>query len=127
MRILLDSHVFIWAVTDHPKLSKEGRELIENAVEVYVSAASIWEIAIKSALGKTDADPEEMAAAIDASGFIELPVSSQHAAQVGKLPFIENHRDPFDRLLAAQSMAEPLILLTADVKLKAYGALVRHI
>ena len=127
MRILLDTHLFIWAVADHPRLNKEARGLIENASEVYVSAASIWEIAIKSKLGKIEADPEEMAAAIEESGFIELPVSSLHAAQVGKLPVNDDHKDPFDRLLVAQSMAEPLVLLTADPQLKPYSSLVRWV
>jgi PIN domain nuclease of toxin-antitoxin system len=125
MRILLDTHLFIWAVADHPRLTGEARGLIEGASEVYVSAASIWEIAIKSKLGKIEADPEEMAAAIDASGFSELPVSSRHAAQVARLPFNEAHKDPFDRLLVAQSMIEPLVLLTADPQLTSYGGLVR--
>ncbi len=127
MRILLDSHLFIWAVTDHPKLGRNGRQIIEEADEVYVSAVSIWEIAIKSKLGKIDADPEAMAHAIGESGFIELPISSRHAAHVGKLPVDGEHKDPFDRLLVAQSMVEPLVLLTADSKLSAYGGLVRCI
>lgn len=127
MRILLDTHVFIWAVTDDPRLTPAARGLIEAADSVYVSAASIWEIAIKSALGKIDADTEEMAQAIKESGFVELPVSTAHAAQVVKLPLLDNHKDPFDRLLVAQSMTEPLVLLSADTKVIAYGGLVRAV
>lgn len=127
MRILLDTHVFIWAVTDDPRLTQAARVLIEEADNVHVSAASIWEIAIKSALGKIVADAEEMARAIKASGFVELPVSSMHAAQVSKLPLLNSHKDPFDRLLVAQSMTEPLVLLSADPKVVAYGGLVRAV
>jgi PIN domain nuclease of toxin-antitoxin system len=127
MRILLDTHVFIWAVTDDPRLTPAARGLIEAADSVYVSAASIWEIAIKSVLGKIDADAEEMAQAITESGFVELSVSTAHAAQVGKLPLLNNHKDPFDRLLVAQSMTEPLVLLSADAKVLAYGGLARAV
>jgi PIN domain nuclease of toxin-antitoxin system len=127
MRLLLDTHVFIWVVTDDPSLNQKARTIIEEASAVYVSAASIWEIAIKSKLGKLDADPEDMARAIDSSGFTELPVSSLHAARVVKLPHNDGHKDPFDRLLVAQSMVEPLVLLTADPKLSSYGGLVQQI
>lgn len=127
MRILLDTHVFIWAVTDDPRLTPATRGLIEAADSVYVSAASIWEIAIKSALGKIAADAEEMAQAIKESGFVGLPVSTEHAAQVAKLPLLDSHKDPFDRLLVAQSMTEPLVLLSADAKVIAYGGLIRAV
>lgn len=127
MRILLDTHVFIWAVTDDPRLTRATRRLMEDAEEVHVSAASIWEIAIKAALGKIDAESEEMARAIKESGFVELPVSTAHAAQVAKLPLLHDHKDPFDRLLVAQSMIVPLILLTADPKVLAYGGLIRAV
>jgi PIN domain nuclease of toxin-antitoxin system len=127
MRILLDTHVFIWAVTDDPRLTPAARGLIEAADSVYVSAASIWEIAIKSALGKIAADAEEMAQAIKESGFVELSVSTAHAAHVAKLPLLNDHKDPFDRLLVAQSMTEPLVLLSADAKVLAYGGLVRAV
>lgn len=127
MRILLDTHVFIWAVTDSRRLGKEARQVIRDATEVFVSAASIWEIAIKSALGKIKADPEEMARAIGASGFLELPITAAHAAQVARLPLPNDHKDPFDRLLVAQSIVEPLVLLTADPKVAAYGGLIRAV
>lgn len=127
MRILLDTHVFIWAVTDDPRLTLSARRLIEEADSVYVSAASIWEIAIKSSIGKIDADAEEMARAIKGSGFVELSVSTVHAAQVAKLPLLNDHKDPFDRLLVSQSMSEPLVLLSADPQVLAYGGLVRAV
>lgn len=127
MRILLDTHIFIWAVIDDPRLTPEARALIEGADEVNVSAASIWEIAIKSRTGKIDADIEKMAQAIEDSGFNALPVSIAHAVQVAKLPLPNDHKDPFDRLLVAQSMTEPLVLLTADAKVLAYGGLIRAV
>lgn len=127
MKVLLDTHVFIWAVTDNPRLHQKAKAIIKEAPEVFVSAVSIWEIAIKSKLGKIDADAEEMTAAIDLSGFVDLPVSSLHAARIAKLPIDNGHKDPFDRLLVAQSMVEPLVLLTADPKLSFYGGLVQEI
>ena len=127
MRILLDTHVFIWAVTDSRRLSKETRTIMRDATEVFVSAASIWEIAIKSAIGKIKADAGEMTRAIGASGFVELPIAAAHAAQVARLPLLNDHKDPFDRLLVAQSIVEPLVLLTADPKVAAYGGLIRAV
>lgn len=127
MRILLDTHVFIWAVTDSRRLGKEARRVMRDATEVFVSAASIWEIAIKSAIGKIKADPEEMARAIVTSGFVELPIAAAHATQVARLPLANDHKDPFDRLLVAQSIVEPLVLLTADPKVAAYGGLIRAV
>ena len=122
MRLLLDTHIFLWAVAGSAVLKPATRRLIESASEVYVSAASLWEIAIKTRLGKLDADPHGLVAAIDQSGFIELPVRAAHAALVSELPL--HHNDPFDRLLVAQARAEPLKLLTADAALAAYGELV---
>jgi PIN domain nuclease of toxin-antitoxin system len=125
VRLLLDTHVFLWAVADSRKLGAAARRLIEEADEVRVSAASIWEIAIKSRLGKLVGDAESLAAAIEDSGFAELPVTGRHAAAVARLP--SHHADPFDRLLVAQALAEPLILLTADKTLARYSELVRVI
>ena len=122
MRLLLDTHIFLWAVAGSPRLTPPMRRVIEAADEVYVSAASVWEVAIKAALGRIEADPSELAAAIAPSGFIELAVSAQHAAGVGSLP--PHHNDPFDRLLVAQALAEPLRLLTADAMLAKYSELV---
>ena len=84
MRLLLDTHVFLWAVAGSNLLKPAARRTIESADQVYVSAASSWEIAIKARLGKIEADPDELADAIDASGFIELPVRASHAAGVGR-------------------------------------------
>jgi PIN domain nuclease of toxin-antitoxin system len=122
MRILLDTHIFLWAVAGSRLLKPAARRLIDSADEVYVSAASIWEVAIKARLGKIDADPYELAGAIEASGFLELPVRAAHAASVTRLAL--HHNDPFDRLLIAQAIAEPLRLLTADEVLVEYSDVV---
>ena len=125
MRLLLDTHVFLWAAIDGPKLTHNARQLILSAAEVYMSAASIWEITIKSGLGKIEGDVGLMVGAIEDSGFLELPVSGIHATHVANLPL--HHRDPFDRLIVAQAMMEPLTLLTADDVLPQYSELVRMV
>jgi PIN domain nuclease of toxin-antitoxin system len=122
MRLLLDTHIFLWAVAGSSLLKPAARRLIESADEVYVSAASIWEVAIKARLGKIDANPHELAAAIDASGFLELPITAAHAAGVAQLEF--HHNDPFDRLLIAQALAEPLKFVTVDAVLAKYSDVV---
>ncbi len=122
MRLLLDTHIFLWAVAGSPLLKQSTRRLIESAEEVYVSAASIWEVAIKARLGKIKADPEVLAAAIEASGFLELSVTAAHAAGVAQLEL--HHNDPFDRLLIAQALAMPLKLVTVDEMLTKYSDLV---
>ena len=122
MRLLLDTHIYIWALMDSRKLTKAARQAILDADDVFVSAASIWEAAIKPRLGKLDVDVNLLASEIQASGFIELPVRATHAAMMRELPDI--HGDPFDRLLIAQAMSEPLRLMTADAQLAAYSELV---
>lgn len=122
MRLLLDTHVFLWVVASSARLKPAARRLIQNAEAVHVSAASIWEIAIKIRLGKLHADADALAAAIERSGFIELPVRAAHAAAVAGLA--PHHNDPFDRLLVAQALAEPLRLLTADAVLAKYSDVV---
>ncbi|MBS0380719.1 MAG: type II toxin-antitoxin system VapC family toxin [Proteobacteria bacterium] len=119
MRLLLDTHVFLWVVTGNTRLKPAARELISDAEAVYVSAASIWEIAINARLGKIEANPEALVTAIDSSGLLELPVTAEHAAAVGRLPL--HHSDPFDRLLLAQAFSVPLKFLTADSALATYG------
>jgi PIN domain nuclease of toxin-antitoxin system len=122
MRLLLDTHVFLWCLKDDRQLSKAARVTIATATEVYVSSASVWEAAIKKALGKLDVDIDDLVLAIAGSGFIELPITARHAAAVSGLP--ELHRDPFDRILIAQAVSEPLRFLTADSVLKKYSDLV---
>jgi PIN domain nuclease of toxin-antitoxin system len=125
MKLLLDTHIFIWCVDDDPKLSGAVWSMIETADAVYVSSASLWEAAIKYQLGKLSVAPERLAEAVAASGFLELPIRLQHAVAVARLPAL--HRDPFDRLLIAQAISEPLHLLTADAQLEPYSALVRRV
>ena len=125
MRLLLDTHVYLWCVNDDRRLSKEIRNKIYDATEVYVSSASIWEAAIKIKLKKLQAQLNQLVHAITTSGFIELPISAKHAAFVSELP--DHHRDPFDRILISQAMTEPLKLLTADSLLEKYSELVELI
>jgi PIN domain nuclease of toxin-antitoxin system len=123
MRLLLDTHIFIWSVDDDPKLSSVAWSIIEAADAVYVSSASLWEVTIKYQLGKLRIEPERLVDAVSASGFLELPISLRHAVAINKLPAL--HRDPFDRLLLAQAISEPLHFLTADEQLEPYSPLVR--
>lgn len=121
MRFLLDTHVLLWAAASSKRLSREARELLEDENnDIYYSAASIWEIAIKSSLRRKDfrIDLAALLATLPDMGLVELPVTAAHAAGVTSLPPI--HRDPFDRLLMAQSIAEPLTLLTNDAILRRY-------
>jgi PIN domain nuclease of toxin-antitoxin system len=125
MRLLLDTHVLLWALAEPEKLGAELRGLIEDrGNEVLFSAASIWELAIKAGLGRFNFNvrPEEITAGAIAAGFEELPVRAETAALVAYLP--PHHRDPFDRLLVAQTIAGPLRLYTADALLPAYSELV---
>ena len=122
MRLLLDTQILLWALAGHRRLPREARRLIDDH-ESIVSAASIWEIAIKVSIGRLEADPAAVRQALDPSGFEELAVTGEHAARVVQLP--PHHRDPFDRLLVAQSLVEQLVLLTTDSQLAAYGSLVR--
>jgi PIN domain nuclease of toxin-antitoxin system len=122
MRLLLDTHIFYWSFYERGRLSPMALKLIDGAEEIFVSSASIWEIAIKIRLGKMKADPQELLDHLDKSGFQELPVWSKHALLVADLPL--HHADPFDRLLIAQAMSEPLCLLTSDAQLRQYSELI---
>ncbi|HEU4344945.1 MAG TPA: type II toxin-antitoxin system VapC family toxin [Candidatus Binatia bacterium] len=121
MRLLLDTHLLLWAAASSKRLPREARSLLEDdSNEAYYSAASIWEIAIKSSLRRKDfrIDLPALLTTLPNMGLVELPVTAAHAAGVARLPPI--HRDPFDRLLIAQSVAEPLTLLTNDSILTRY-------
>ena len=118
MRVLLDTHLLLRALGSPSKLSKKARQRIESS-EVFASAASIWEISIKCALGRLEANPAEVLAGIEPAGFNHLTIAGAHAAKVVELPPI--HKDPFDRLLVAQAWVEPMILLTDDDVLGGYG------
>lgn len=122
MRLLLDTHILLWLMVDSQKLKPRARSLIDGAQEVYVSSASILEIAIKHRLGKIKEDPEEIVARFEEAGLKELAVVSGHAIASGKLPLL--HHDPFDRLLLGQAVTEPMQFLTSDAQLAAYSDLV---
>lgn len=125
MRLLLDTHVFLWWAKGDRRLSKSSLQKIKQADEVYMSSASIWEIAIKMGLGKIAGDIDAVLEEVHNSHFLELPITNLHAAAILELPDI--HRDPFDRILLAQAISEPLVFLTADPKLQKYSELVELI
>jgi PIN domain nuclease of toxin-antitoxin system len=124
--LLLDTNLLLCAAADSKRLPRLARELLEDpANEVYYSAASIWEIAIKSSLRRKDfrIDLGSLQSVLPDMDFIELPVTAAHASGITRLPLI--HRDPFDHLLIAQSIVEPLTLLTNDAILERYRGSVR--
>jgi len=128
MRLLLDTHIALWAITDDDRLSAHARALIEDPDnEVSVSAATLWEIAIKHGLRRDG--PNGMPVSADealgyfrAAGYVLLDITPAHAVAVGGLPAY--HADPFDRLLVAQAMTIPLRLVTGDAKVARYGGMV---
>ena len=125
MRLLLDTHLLLWALAEPDRLDATTKAVLEDASnEVLFSAASVWEIAIKVGLGRSDFafDPQQILRAALDTGFVELPVRSDAAVLVAKLP--PRHRDPFDRLLIAQAMSEPVRFYTADPLLPPYSELV---
>ena len=125
MRLLVDTHVLLWAIAEPQKLPKAWQlELAAAENEVLFSAASIWELAIKLQIGRLilPVELESLTEAATLMGFTELPITSTHAARVRRLPLY--HRDPFDRLLVAQAIYEPARLLTADRVLGQYSNLV---
>lgn len=125
MRLLLDTHIFLWYLAASRKLTKSVLTRIEMADLVYISAASIWEAGIKIKQGRLEANIDDLYEGIVSSGFVELPISAKHSVMAANLP--EHHRDPFDRMLIAQAMSEPLKLLTADGLLRQYSELVEVI
>ena len=126
MRLLLDTHALLWWLLDDPALPGSARRAIEKAEAVYVSSASIWEVAIKQRLGKL---PElalsvaELPALIVQCRFAPLPITDRHAAAVAQLP--AHHRDPFDHMLIAQAQIEKLVVVTSDERFPAYGTKTR--
>jgi PIN domain nuclease of toxin-antitoxin system len=128
MRILLDTQLLIWALAEPGRLGDEARAAIEHgADDVLFSAASILEIAIKRRLGRVDFHyaPRAIAQSAVDAGYVELALDANAAALVADLPLL--HRDPFDRVLVAQAIAEPAFLYTADPRLPPYSQLVRRI
>jgi PIN domain nuclease of toxin-antitoxin system len=126
MRLLIDTHLLIWAADGIERLSAEAIELMDDPENVLIfSVASIWEVAIKQTLSRSDffADASLMRRGLLESGYEELPINAAHAIAVANLPGI--HNDPFDRMLIAQAGTEGLLLLTADRRLAAYPGPVR--
>lgn len=122
MNLLLDTHVALWAITDSPRLAPKARDLIANpANTVWVSVASLWEITIKHSLGRGDMpiSGAQAKAWFEQSGYQLLNIEAAHVLTVASLPAL--HNDPFDRLLVAQSLAEPLRLITHDAQIAPYS------
>jgi PIN domain nuclease of toxin-antitoxin system len=118
MIALIDTHVLLWWLADDPRLGSAPRELMADpASVVLVSAVSVWEIAIKRAVGKLRS-PDGLPERIDDAGFERLPVGFDHAERVGTLPL--HHGDPFDRLLIAQALVEGATIVTSDCRIQAY-------
>jgi PIN domain nuclease of toxin-antitoxin system len=115
---LLDTHILLWWLANDPRLSKTARICIANpAHKIFVSAVSIWEIAVKKSLGKLSV-PDNFIAATAKAGFEALPVTFAHAMRVVSLPL--HHNDPFDRLLIAQALEQGFVLITQDEKVHQY-------
>jgi PIN domain nuclease of toxin-antitoxin system len=128
MKLLLDTHLLLWAAGEPNRLPARARALIKDPEnELIFSAASLWEIAIKRRLGRDDfrVDPRLLRRGLLDNNYCELPVTSEHAVAVDSLPPI--HRDPFDRILVAQAMVEGMALLTVDPVLARYKDPVRKV
>ena len=120
MRLLLDTHVLLWWLADNRKLGKAAREIIANPNnDVHVSTASIWEAAIKAALGRLEIELDDLEDAIIRNGFRPLPIGFRHAVTAGRLPSV--HRDPFDRMLVAAASEEELRVVSHDRVFERYG------
>lgn len=126
MQLLLDTHLILWWQGAKARVPPTVRDLIEGTeAPVYVSRVSLWEIAIKVNQGKLSLDLPKFCERVAADGFSWLPIENSHLLAVARLPVVIDHKDPFDRLLVAQSLTAPLILLTVDTKLAQYGTTVR--
>jgi PIN domain nuclease of toxin-antitoxin system len=122
LKLLLDTHILLWVMQDADALSASARQRISAADEVYVSSIVLWELAIKVGLGKLKLDLAALDRRLEDSALLPLPVTWTHTAALRQLP--GHHRDPFDRMLVAQAMSEPMHLLTHDAALAAYSPLV---
>ncbi|QEH32451.1 hypothetical protein OJF2_09220 [Aquisphaera giovannonii] len=125
MRLLLDTHAIYWYVEGSPHLSETARSLIQDAAnEILISPASCWEVAVKVSIGEMILDrPHEDSLGLmhDDHGFRILPIETAHTAFLGRMPFVPGHKDPFDRLLSAQSLVERAPMVSADAALDAHG------
>lgn len=125
---LLDTHLLLWAAFEPSRLSSKATKALQSReVPLMFSLASLWEVAIKTSLGRPDfsVEPGLLQRALLTEGFVELPIRAAHLARVAVLPWV--HRDPFDRLLVAQAAEEKLTLLTVDATLRRYGRFVKLI
>ena len=122
MRLLLDTNVLLWTLAGSPKIQPVSQLILAPESEVFVSTASLWEIAIKTAIGKLTADLTEIRQAVAASGLLELSIRGEHVETIATLPM--HHKDPFDRMIVAQAITEPLRLLSGDRQLAVYTELV---
>jgi len=128
MKLLLDTHLLLWAAGKPGRLSADARRLMKDAGnELIFSAASLWEIVIKRGLGRDDfqVDPRLFRRGLLDNGYIELPIGSEHAVAIDGLPLL--HKDPFDRILIAQALVEGIILLTMDPLVAQYSGPVRRV
>jgi len=125
MRLLLDTNALLWALTNAPRIEAVRDLLLADENAVFVSAVSWWEIAIKTHIGRLDANLPQLRAIAHESGFLELPLLGAHTEVLATLP--RHHNDPFDHMLVAQAMAEPMRLVTGDGLLAKYTSLVIHI
>ena len=126
MRLLLDTQIAFWWHKGDRSLSMEARRLVESADDsVFVSRASLWELAIKVSTGKLRVDLPDFILQTEHYGFEWLSIRTEHLLRVATLPLPGTHKDPFDRLLVAQALSEPLVLLTSDSQLRQYGDFVR--
>lgn len=128
MKLLLDTQILLWAAGQPERLSRSARKLLNDPRnELLFSAASLWEIAIKSTLGRRDfrVDPRLLRRGLLDNGYVEIPVTSQHAVSIDVLPSL--HKDPFDRLLLAQAISEGIALVTGDAQLAQYGGPARKV
>ena len=123
MRLLLDTHAFLWWIADAPELSRKARAAIANPRNAcHLSLASCWEMAVKTSLGRMRLEgslDRFVPAQLAANGFVELGIGFRHVARVAALPF--HHRDPFDRMLVAQALEEGLAVVSADAVFADYG------
>ena len=122
MKLLLDTHILLWVMRDADELTARARDLIDDADEVYVSTISLWEAAIKASVGKLPIGPDRVESGALRAGFLPLHVTWAHALTLQHLPL--HHRDPFDRMLVAQAISEPMHFMTHDAGLARYTPLV---
>ncbi|MEV6847055.1 type II toxin-antitoxin system VapC family toxin [Actinoplanes sp. NPDC051411] len=116
MSLLLDTHIVLWWLIDDPTFADDIKDRLDQEIDVYVSAATVWEVAIKQALGKLE--PADLPERIRNSGFRLLDITADHGIKAGRLPM--HHRDPFDRMLVAQAQLESLTLVSRDPQVQKY-------